>query len=94
MTSTTAMLALGYLMGASIWVGGIYLVDRYRRWSRPTILNCPSGHEPAALDVRFDPMADPPGLRVTRCSHWPRQAGCQQQCIAEAVRRRPSALCA
>jgi len=65
----------------------------YRRANHIHSADCPARHREAQLQldglyaIKTNLIGDPI-LRVTRCSFWPEQAGCGQECMLAVAARR------
>lgn len=66
------------------------------RYSGGRLVSCPENQQPAAvcfdlLHAAATGIDGSPALRVAECTRWPERLGCNQACLADALRVEPYA---
>jgi len=65
---------------------GYTFIRNYRRFRRPSVVNCPETGDAATVRVEAGRAAlssavrDEPRVRISSCSNWPEHEGCCREC--------------
>jgi len=88
MFTNPLLLIAGIFALGLVFVYAPVFIDAYRKYRYRKVVTCPQTHGFAEVDLKAGMGAlgaafGQPGVRIKKCSLWPKRAGCDEQCVSE-----------